>query len=350
MTSNSPRSSISPTPATASTDDRPVRRDPAEGARRYAQWLLNPVSAEGVVARHRARFALNGPEIARQVEQMRQDPIGRRVLADRPDLGAALSDMAALAAMPEGSLGREYHAFMDRPEVIPSALLASLLHTDGHFERLAWSEEMKFVVERRTQTHDLTHVLSGYGTSFPAEAINIAFSYAIEGTSGTHAMAEVLAGLSFAVMAPSVGPRRWRQLVIAAAERGEAAARRRPLQSAYIEELLPLPLDEARAELAIPPLEVPVEAPESWIRNPIGKKMAHGYGNVDPDDRDLEVALTLFRSGARSADIGRADRALRDELVRRLDAGATPGELVTVLADGAAALRTEDHMAVGAPR
>jgi hypothetical protein len=167
MTSNSSHSTISPTPATASTDDRSVRRDPAEGARRYAQWLRNPVSAEGVVARHRARFALNGPEIARQVEQMRQDPIGRRVLADRPDLGVALSDLAALAAMPEGSLGREYHAFMDRPEVIPSALLASLLHTDGHFERLAWSDEMKFVVERRTQTHDLTHVLSGYGTSSP---------------------------------------------------------------------------------------------------------------------------------------------------------------------------------------
>lgn len=123
-------------------------------------------------------------------------------------------------------------------------------------------------------------------------------------------MAEVLAGLTFGVMAPSVGPRRWRQLV-AASERGEIAARRRPLQSAYIEELLPMPLDEARREIGIPPLPTPVDAPESWIRNPIGKKMAHGYGNVDPADRDLEVALTLFRAGARSGDIGRADRATR---------------------------------------
>jgi ubiquinone biosynthesis protein Coq4 len=347
MTSNSSPSITSPTPITP-TGGRPVRvrRDLAEGARRYVQWLLNPVSPEGVVARHRARFALNGPEVARQVEQMRQDPIGRRVLADRPDLGAALSDMSNLAAMPDGSLGRTYHTFMDRPEVIPSALLASLLHTDGHFERLAWSDEMKFVVERRTQTHDLTHVLSGYGTTFPAEAINIAFSYAIEGTSGTRAMAEVLAGLTFGVMAPSVGARRWRQLVVAASVRGETAARRRPLQFAYIEELLPMPLDEVRREIGIPPLRAPVDAPESWIRNPIGKKMAHGYGNVDPADRDLDIALTLFRAGARSGDIGRADRTLRDELARRIDAGESPRDVVTVLAAGAESLRAMDHVAV----
>jgi len=345
MTSNSSPASTSPTTGTRPTSGQLLRRDPVEGARRYVQWLLNPVSAEGVVARHRARFALNGPEVARQVEEMRQDPIGRRVLADRPDLGAALSDMNTLAAMPDGSLGRTYHSFMDRPEVIPSALLASLLHTDGHFERLAWSDEMKFLVERRTQTHDLTHVLSGYGTSFPAEAINIAFSYAIEGTRGARAMAEVLAGLTFGVMAPSVGPRRWRRLVVDASARGEIAARRRPLQCAYIEELLPMPLDEARGELGIPPLPTPVDAPESWIRNPIGKKMAHGYGNVDPADRDLEVALTLFRAGARSRDIGRADRALRDELTRRIDAGESPGDVVRVLAAGAESLRAIDRLA-----
>lgn len=106
-----------------------------------------------------------------------------------------------------------------------------------------------------------------------------------------------------------------------------------------------MPLDEARGELGIPPLPAPVDAPESWIRNPIGKKMAHGYGNVDPADRDLEVALTLFRAGARSSDIGRADRALRDELTRRIDAGESPGDVVPVLAAGAESLRAIDRLA-----
>ena len=120
--------------------DRQLDTAVIELADRLAAKPAYPVSPQGVVARHRARFAINGPEVARQVERMRHDPVGRRALADRPDLGAALSDMNALAAIPDGSLDRTYHNFMDRPEVIPSALLASLVHTDGHSERLAWSD------------------------------------------------------------------------------------------------------------------------------------------------------------------------------------------------------------------
>ena len=106
---------------------------------------------------------------------------------------------------------------------------------------------MKFVFERRTQTHDLTHVLSGYGTSFPAEAIHVAFPHAIAGTSRPRAMAEALARLTFADMAPNVGPRRWRQLVTDVATRGEAAARLRTLQFTYIEDVLPPPLERLDA-------------------------------------------------------------------------------------------------------
>jgi len=255
-----------PTAPVAAIPRSELRRDLPAGIGAYGRWLRNPVSPEGVTARHRARFALNGPETARQLEQMQRDPVGRRVLADRPDLGAALGDMTTLAAMPEGSLGRTYHTFMDRPEVIPSALLASLLHSDGHLERLPWDEEMKFIVERRTHTHDLTHVLSGYGTSFPAEAINIGFSYGIEGAGG-RALAETLTVLSFAVMWPTVGARRWRQLVVDAHQRGATAARRRPLPFVYIEELLRLPLDEARREIGIPPLaSTPASRPRTWSR------------------------------------------------------------------------------------
>ena len=323
-----------------------LRRDLSAGVRAYVRWLRNPVSPEGVTWGHRARFALNGPDVARQLERMQRDPVGRRVLADRPDLGVALGDMEALAAMPGGSLGRVYHAFMDRPEVIPSALLASLLHSDGHFERLPWDQEMKYVVERRTHTHDLTHVLSGYGTSFPAEAINIGFTYGIEGMSGGRALTEALAALSYAVMLPTVGARRWRHLVVEAYARGAVAARHRPLVVNYIEELLPLPLDQARREIGIPPLDEPVDAPERWIRNPFGKRMAHGYGNVDREHRDVDVAIVLLRAGARTSDVGRADRALSDEVARRLDAGESPSYVITVLAAGAESLRAADRLAV----
>lgn len=329
----------------AATPRAELRRDLGAGLQAYAHWLRNPVSPEGVTWGHRARFATTGPDIARQLDRMQRDPVGRRVLAERPDLGVALSDMEALAKMPEGSMGRTYHAFMDRPEVVPSALLASLLHADGHFERLPWDDEMKYFVERRTYTHDLTHVISGYGTSFPAEAINIGFIYGIEGMSGGRAFTEALAALSYAVMLPSVGPRRWHGLVTEAYRRGAAAARRRPLVVNHIEELLPLPLAEARRQMGIPPLAAPVDAPEGWIRNPIGKKMAHGYGTAGAGDRSVDVAVDLLRAGARTPDLGRADLALRNELTRRLDAGESPVDVVPVLAQGAEALRLLDRLA-----
>lgn len=323
-----------------------LRRDYATGIPALVRWATNPVSERGVSSLHRARFALSAPDWADQLDRMERDAVGSRVLADRPDLGAALSDMEALAALPEGSLGRAYHAFMDRPEVIPSSLLASLMHRDGHFERLPWDDDMKYFAERRTHTHDLTHLFSGYGTSLPAEAINIGFTIGIEEIARGRVVSEGLAAVTYAIMLPSVGARRWRQLVVEAYERGAAAARRRPLVFLYIEELLPLPLDEALREIGIPPLASPVVAPESWIRSPLGKKMAHGYGGAGSGDEGIQLAIALLRAGAPCADLGRADPALNADLLRRRKAGASIDELVVVLADGAEALRAADHRAV----
>ena len=333
-------------PSRSTTPRNEFRRDLATGIPALVRWATTPVSEAGASSLHRARFALSAPDWSNQLDRMERDAVGSRVLADRPDLGAALSDMDALGALPEGSLGRTYHAFMDRPEVIPSSLLASLMHRGGHFERLPWDEEMKYFAERRTHTHDLTHLFSGYGTSLPAEAINIGFTIGIEEFANGRAVAEALSAITYAILLPTIGARRWRQFVIEAFERGASAARRRPLVFLYIEELLPLPLDEARREIGIPPLVSPVVAPESWIRNPLGKKMAHGYCAAGSGDAGIQLAIALLRAGAPCADLGRADPALSADLLRRHNAGASIGELVILLADGAEALRAADHRTV----
>src|SRR5436190_12680374 len=49
----------------------------------------------------------------RAFQRFRRDPVGRRLLATRPSLAARVSDRAALAAMPSGSFGRAYAAYLD---------------------------------------------------------------------------------------------------------------------------------------------------------------------------------------------------------------------------------------------
>lgn len=79
---------------------------------------------------------------------MRAHPVGRALLAERPTFGGA--QQAACAALPPGSLGAEYAAFMatrgfraaDRPAV-----------------RFVADGEVAWVAQRARECHDLWHVL-----------------------------------------------------------------------------------------------------------------------------------------------------------------------------------------------
>ena len=55
-----------------------------------------------------------GPALQSQYERFRARPEGRRLLVQRPDLRAALSDREALADLPDGSFGRAYLDFTGR--------------------------------------------------------------------------------------------------------------------------------------------------------------------------------------------------------------------------------------------
>ena len=98
------------------------------------RWLVNPVSEGGAKQVPRMLLYANGPEMLAAVERMRSHPTGKRVLADRPDLAATLSNPSGLATMPPGSLGREFFDSMSVPGGIPGYLLAGLIYRDGFFD------------------------------------------------------------------------------------------------------------------------------------------------------------------------------------------------------------------------
>jgi hypothetical protein len=90
-------------------------------------WLSGPISERGAARASRIAIHLGGRVVHERRLEMRANPVGRRLLEERPDLCEALNDMGSLAAMPEGSLGRAFHTFVDHPETIPGYMLSGLI-------------------------------------------------------------------------------------------------------------------------------------------------------------------------------------------------------------------------------
>jgi len=184
--------------------------------------------------------ALRGKTSLRQFARFRQTETGRTVLAERRQLIDRLSDRGRLAALPPGTLGRSYHEFMAAENLSAQGLVeASQIG-----ETLPAGEDMTLFRERSRETHDLLHVVTGYGRDPLGEACLLAFSFAQTGLKG------------FAVIAMFVAQRISRrhpgQPVRRAVFEGYRHGRRAGwLYAADWENLLAEPVDAIRARYRI---------------------------------------------------------------------------------------------------
>jgi ubiquinone biosynthesis protein COQ4 len=100
---------------------------------------------------------------------------GRHLLATKPDLGARLADRAALHALPAGTLGRAYAELMDHEGITPQGIIdASIAGREVSVER---SADHRYLADRMRDTHDLWHVVTGYGMDLLGEASLLCFIY-----------------------------------------------------------------------------------------------------------------------------------------------------------------------------
>ena len=169
---------------------------------------------------------------------------GRGLLAEQPDLLAALTDRAALEALPEGSLGRAYAAFMREGNLDAAELVAAEEEREDSLHN-ELDPDRRWLGSRMRDAHDLWHVLTGYGRDEAGEAALLSFTWAQSGNRGI--------GL-LVVAAAFLGPWRldfaWQRYLYRAWRRGRDAA---DLSLARYEELLAQPLDAVRRQLAIEP-------------------------------------------------------------------------------------------------
>ncbi len=129
-----------------------------------AAFLKNPTELDSVFA---VVNSLQGSPLAAQMQ--------RHLLA-KPAMAALVEshwrpapiDLQALAALPEGSLGRSYADQLLRLGLTPESLI----------DPRPISSPADYLTHRLRETHDIIHVLTGFGTDGPGELGLQAFNLA----------------------------------------------------------------------------------------------------------------------------------------------------------------------------
>ncbi len=187
-------------------------------------------------------YALGRGDFERTLRRVARTAHGRRLLASRPSLGAALCDRAALDAMPDESLGRAYLAYLSRTGFAPLGLVDLQARAQERWERAGEATPLDplraWFRDRSLLVHDLMHVVTGYGTDDVGEATLLGFTL---GQEGGRAQRLLTFGALFEIWR-HLG-RRWLRYALLAYRRGRRAD---AMVGLPWEELLPMRLDTVR--------------------------------------------------------------------------------------------------------
>ncbi|MEL6955503.1 MAG: Coq4 family protein [Pseudomonadota bacterium] len=124
--------------------------------------------------------ALNGRNLLNLLEKFAASEKGAQRLAERRYLPPLLDDHSWIEALPEDSVGQAYLRFMRREGLSAQGLVeeSDKFYGDDHDDTLRWFGN------RLRDTHDLFHVLSGYGRDALGEASLLGFTWGQHGGRG----------------------------------------------------------------------------------------------------------------------------------------------------------------------
>ncbi len=183
--------------------------------------------------------AISGTAPHRLLFGFRRSKTGARILLEQPDILPRLADREALRAMPEGTLGRAYLAFVESEGISPEGIrdASNVLVTERRRP-----EAFMYMHQRMRDTHDLWHTVTGYKGDVVGELALLAFTLAQNWHTG-------IALIVATAMLKGLGDGKI-GTIVDGFRRGRAAAWLPPQDW---ESLLPLPLAEVRARLELEP-------------------------------------------------------------------------------------------------
>jgi ubiquinone biosynthesis protein COQ4 len=201
--------------------------------------------------------ALAGKSVARGYNRLLETPGGGRIAYERTELADRLMDSDWLSQFPEGSVGFSYAQFAASEGLSPQQLIRKS-RRGLNARRNDIPHPYAWFGRRVRDTHDIWHILSGYGRDPLGEACLAAFSYAQTGGLGW----ALIALGSMLCAAPAKAP--VRRAVLEGYARGRAAAW---LLGEDYERLLSEPLYQARLRLNL------ANAPRIYESVPAAERM-----------------------------------------------------------------------------
>lgn len=171
-------------------------------------------------------------------------PYGRRVVTEPVKLEEILGDRDALRKLPEESLGRVYLDFMEGEDLTPDGLIDAAEEAGIDFRGETQFEEFRRLFLHLDVSHDLWHVITGYGRDALGELCNLVYTRSQTGNPG----------FRFIVMIGFIAQKLERpgapiQKALAEAKRNSRGANW--VLEHDVGELLALPLEEVRRRLNI---------------------------------------------------------------------------------------------------
>jgi len=186
--------------------------------------------------------ALSRDSGRRLFERFVRTPYGRRVVAEPIELEKILGDFPRLRAMPAGSFGRAYVDFMDEAGFTPQGLIDAAEEAGVGMKDYRELNEFRRAFTHLEVSHDLWHVITGYGRDPLGEVCNLVFTRRQTRNPGLRLI--IFMGLA------AMKLERWSMPALKAAR--EAARMGEGVDFLLqhdVEALLKRPLGEVRAEL-----------------------------------------------------------------------------------------------------
>ncbi len=180
---------------------------------------------------------------------------GEALRKSEPNLPDILDDHAAIRKTPKGSLGHAYCDFMEREGLSAAGLVAEF----DKMGRPKYDDLTHWYLSRSRDTHDLFHILTGYGRDALGEQCVLLFTH---GQSPSHGHLLIGYAGAFNIKKQVSGSK---APIIGAVNQARRTGNGAPkLIEQSIRELLSMDLQEVRAMLKIPQPTVYQECHRIW--------------------------------------------------------------------------------------
>lgn len=192
--------------------------------------------------------ALPSREFVPMARELSLSEQGEKLRASEPYLPDVLDDHESLRKLPKDTVAHAYCDFMEREGLTSAGLVEE--HNRFFGDRPKYGDLIEWYASRRRDTHDLLHVLTGFGRDPLGEQCVLAFTHGQNGGLGNLFIA-YLGALHIARTAPAATG--VKAPVVKAVRQAQKLGKGAPrVTDIAIRELLAMPLDDAKAMLKIP--------------------------------------------------------------------------------------------------